>query len=53
MITTMVSTPDWNLKVWRTLIDKQLSGWMMYIPGVKDSNEVKVMKSFTGDLFWF
>jgi hypothetical protein len=48
MIDTMSSTPKWTLKVWRGLIERQLSGWMMYIPGVRNSNEVKTLKVFTG-----
>lgn len=48
MINHMVSTPNWTLKIWRSLMEKQLGGWTSYIPGLKSTNEMKTIKTFTG-----
>lgn len=44
----MASTPNWTLRPWKATIDEQMSSWMMYLPGVKNSNETKDIKTCKG-----
>ncbi len=46
MVETMVTTPTWTLRSWRGTMEKQLDSWMMYIPGMSGSTEVKMLKNF-------
>jgi signal recognition particle GTPase len=46
MITTMVKSPKWTLRVWRATMTDQLGSWTMYVPGVSSSEEVKEIKNF-------
>eukprot|EP00607_Mallomonas_marina_P009671 CAMPEP_0182420002 /NCGR_PEP_ID=MMETSP1167-20130531/4473_1 /TAXON_ID=2988 /ORGANISM="Mallomonas Sp, Strain CCMP3275" /LENGTH=166 /DNA_ID=CAMNT_0024595345 /DNA_START=162 /DNA_END=662 /DNA_ORIENTATION=- len=46
MIDLMVKTPKWTLKPWKETMESQLSSWIMYVPGVGTSDEVKNIKKF-------
>lgn len=46
MITEMSSTPKWTLRPWKASLEKQLSGWTMYLPGVSNSDAVVGVKVF-------
>jgi hypothetical protein len=52
MVQLMVATPNWTLKSWKVLLEKQLDSWMMYIPGMSSSSEVKTVKQFKGVEFY-
>lgn len=47
MMELMTSVPKWSLKSWKITMDNQLNSWMMYVPGVSSSDEVKEIKEFT------
>ena len=46
MMDMMTSVPKWSLKPWKKTMDSQLNSWMMYVPGVSSSDEVKEIKEF-------
>lgn len=46
MVEGMASAKDWTLRSWKAVIDKQLNSWVMYIPGMSSSNEMKSVKTF-------
>ena len=50
MMDLMTNAPKWSLKSWKVTMDNQLNSWMMYVPGVSSSEEVKEIKEFTNIL---
>jgi hypothetical protein len=50
MMELMTTVPKWSLKSWKVSMDSQLNSWMMYVPGVSSSDEVKEIKEFTNIL---
>ena len=46
MVQTMIDNPKWTLRQWKTLLDDQLSSWMMYIPGMSAADEMQQVKRF-------
>ena len=50
MMDLMTNAPKWSLKSWKVTMDNQLNSWMMYVPGVSSSDEVKEIKEFTNIL---
>jgi hypothetical protein len=45
----MVTTPKWSLKDWKITVEQQLGSWALYIPGMKDSAEIKDTQAFKGN----
>lgn len=48
MMATMVNEPKWTFRVWKTVLEDQLNSWMMYIPGMSSSKDVKDLKGLKG-----
>ena len=48
MIDLMIKNNDWSLRPWKQVMEDQLSSWLMYIPGMSNSNEAKEMKGMKG-----
>lgn len=48
IVERMVNAPSWTLKSWKDMIEGQLSGWTMYIPGINNTDDVKLAKKFKG-----
>jgi signal recognition particle GTPase len=46
MIENMAKSETWTLRTWKSTIETQLSSWMMYVPGMSSSDEVKLAKNF-------
>lgn len=44
MVDTMLSNPNWTFRPWKQIMEEQLGSWMMYIPGMSSSQDVKEMK---------
>ena len=44
MVDTMLAHPNWTFRPWKQIMEEQLNGWMMYIPGMSSSQDVKEMK---------
>lgn len=51
MLQMMLTTPSWSLKVWKVTIEEQLGSWALYLPGMKNTPEVKDTQSFEGVIF--
>jgi hypothetical protein len=50
MLDTMVKEEKWTFRLWKGVIEDQLSSWLMYIPGVSGSKDVEDMKGLKGEL---
>ena len=48
MLKSMTEGKDWTLRSWKDSIGKQMNSWMMYIPGMSSSNDVKKLQEFKG-----
>ncbi len=48
MVEAMTQTNDWTLKKWKTIIEQQLSSWLMYIPGFTNQDDISKVKTFKG-----
>jgi hypothetical protein len=48
MMQMMLTTPNWSLKIWKITVEKQLGSWALYIPGMKDSTEIKDTQAHKG-----
>lgn len=46
MIEQMVSSQKWNLRHVKGTLEKQLSSWTMYVPGVKGAEQTKQVQAF-------
>eukprot|EP00602_Paraphysomonas_sp_CaronLab_P008153 CAMPEP_0185019242 /NCGR_PEP_ID=MMETSP1103-20130426/1869_1 /TAXON_ID=36769 /ORGANISM="Paraphysomonas bandaiensis, Strain Caron Lab Isolate" /LENGTH=162 /DNA_ID=CAMNT_0027549445 /DNA_START=254 /DNA_END=742 /DNA_ORIENTATION=- len=44
MINVMLNSPQWKLGLWKGTLEAQSKQWAMYIPGVSQTEEVKMMK---------
>lgn len=48
MLETMLSGEKWSLRPWKKTLEDQLSSWLMYVPGMKDSSETKELNAYKG-----
>lgn len=46
MIDLMMSSKTWNLRHVKGTLEKQLSSWTMYVPGVKGAEQTKQVQTF-------
>jgi len=48
MLEQMMATEpkNWTLRPWKKTMEDQLNGWIMYVPGVSSTSEVKEIKHF-------
>jgi hypothetical protein len=48
MLEQMIATEpkNWTLRPWKKTMEDQLNGWIMYVPGVSSTSEVKEIKHF-------
>lgn len=49
----MVNNDKWTFRLWKDIIDTQLSSWLMYIPGMSGREEMKEVKEFKSNQFHF
>ena len=50
MMESMLSGQKWSLRPWKKTMEDQLSSWVKYIPGMKDSSEMKELNAFKGNV---
>ena len=53
MLEEMSRSEKWTLRSWKQTIEKQLSSWMLYIPGMSNTNEVKSIQNFKSECLLF
>eukprot|EP00600_Ochromonadales_sp_CCMP1393_P006223 CAMPEP_0174959716 /NCGR_PEP_ID=MMETSP0004_2-20121128/3329_1 /TAXON_ID=420556 /ORGANISM="Ochromonas sp., Strain CCMP1393" /LENGTH=174 /DNA_ID=CAMNT_0016208061 /DNA_START=163 /DNA_END=687 /DNA_ORIENTATION=- len=46
MLETMLSGEKWSLRPWKKTLEDQLNSWAAYIPGMRNSGEMKELGSF-------
>jgi len=50
MVESMVSLKDFTMRSYKESLDKQLTSWMMYVPGVSKQADTNQLKQFQGML---
>lgn len=48
MLEVLTTNEDWSLRSWKLAIEKQLSSWLLYIPGLNNANEISKVKGMKG-----
>lgn len=49
MVESMISLKDFTMRSYKESLDKQLTSWMMYIPGVSSQADTTQLKQFQGN----
>jgi len=48
----MLESKKWTFRPWKQVLETQLGSWMLYIPGMSNTSEVKEIKKLKGIVFF-